>query len=105
MRQLPEYQASATKEGLVQIEFDPPVTKGTLGIPFSYVVLQDKNTALESNRFGRIRRLTCEASRWASYLKTYGLPLEHIEDFKERVGYVEPEPVPAPQAEDAPAGK
>ncbi len=96
---LPPYEVQPVENGLVRITFDPPITKAALGIPFSYLVMQRKETQLRSNRFGRIQEVTCEASHWVSYLKTLGVPLEVVNDFKETVGYQEPEPVPEPVAE------
>ena len=96
---LPPYEAQSVENGVVRIIFDPPITKAELGIPFSFLVMQRKETQLLSNRFGRIQEVTCEASHWVSYLKTLGVPMEAINDFKETVSYQEPEPVPEPVAE------
>jgi hypothetical protein len=93
MMTIPQYEIIRLDDGVVKITFDPPVTKATLGIPCSFLVLQEKETILQETRFGRIAAITCRTERWLSYLKTSGQPVEIIEEFKETVGYQEPEPV------------
>lgn len=100
---LPPYEATRVDDGVVRITFDPPATKARLGIPFSFLVMQEKDTHIKATRFGRIEEVTCGASRWVSYLKTRGVPQEQIDDFKETVDYQEPEPVaPVPEPEAPP---
>jgi hypothetical protein len=93
---LPPYEAQPVQNGVVRITFDPPITKAALGIPFSFLVMQRKETQLTATRFGRIQEITCEANHWVAYLKTLGVPIEQVNDFKEIVGYQEPEPSPEP---------
>ncbi len=93
---LPPYEVQSVENGIVKITFDPPITKSQLGIPFSFLVMQRKETQLRSTRFGRIQEITCEAGHWVSYLKTLGVPPEVINDFKETADYQEPESTPEP---------
>lgn len=92
----PTFQVTTVSEGMVKIQFDPPVTRGELGLPFSYLVHQQKESQVLITRFGRIYEVTCRASHWVAYMNTHGFPIEEIEDFKEAVGYTEPEPAVAP---------
>ncbi len=93
---LPPYEVQSVENGDVRITFDPPITRAELGIPFSFLVLQRKESQVLTTRFGRVKEVTCQASHWVAYLKTLGAPLEQINDFKETVGYQEPEPTPEP---------
>jgi hypothetical protein len=95
---LPPYESKSVEIGFVTNSFDSPITKAELGIPFSFLERQRTETQLTANRFGRIQEITCEASHWVSFLKTRGTPEEQISDFKETVGYQEPEPTPEPVA-------
>ncbi|MCK6495494.1 hypothetical protein L6Q85_04440 [bacterium] len=88
----PQFEATSESEGFANITFDPPVTRGELGLPFSYLVQQRKESQVLITRFGRIFEVTCLASHWVAYLTTHGYPPEVLDDFKEAVGYVEPEP-------------
>lgn len=98
---LPDYDFQKANETSVAITFKPPVTKATLGIPFSFLVLQQPTTEIKATRFDRIERIECETIRWISYLKTRGIPEERIAEFKSKVGWVDPEP-PAPAVEEEP---
>jgi hypothetical protein len=100
---LPDYQFERIDEKRVRIKFEPPVTKSTLGIPFSFLVLQQKATQVKATRFDRIFEIECEIDKWVSYLKTKGVAPERLEDFKDTVGYREPEPVPEESAAEEPA--
>jgi hypothetical protein len=96
---LPDYDFQKANDNSVSITFKPPVTKAALGIPFSFLVLQQPTTEIKATRFDRIERIECETSRWISYLTTRGIPEERIAEFKSKVGWVDPEP-PAPAAEE-----
>jgi len=99
---LPDYRFEKTGQDRVRIRFDPPVTKSNLGVPFSFLVLQQPSTEIDTTRFGRVREIVCETNRWVSFLKTKGVLTERIEEFKESVGYVEPLPAVEPPAEGTP---
>ena len=100
---LPEHEVTKLGDGRVRIAFDPPITKSRLGIPFSFLVLQQKTANVASNRFGRVSEIECEARHWVSYLKTRGTLEETIEAFKRKVGYTDPKPENSEASADAPA--
>ncbi|MCA9433750.1 MAG: hypothetical protein KC940_24735 [Candidatus Omnitrophica bacterium] len=93
---LPEYQTTKLDGDLCQIVFDPPVTKAALGVPFSFLVMQREGTEIDATRFGRVIEVRCDPSHWVAFLETRGEEPESIAEFKESVGYVEPEPVEEP---------
>jgi len=96
---LPDYQATKLDGDQCQIVFDPPVTKATLGVPFSFLVLQRDGAEVDTTRFGRVMEVRCDPSHWVAFLETRGEEPEKIAAFKERVGYVEPAPKEEPVAE------
>ena len=105
---LPDYDFQKTNDGRVSITFKPPVTKANLGVPFSFLVLQQPTTEVKATRFDRIQRIECETGKWISYLKTKGVADDRIAEFKSKVGWVEPEPPappPAAEVESKPAAE
>lgn len=92
---LPDYKSQRIDSDLCQIVFDPPVTKATLGIPFSFLVMQRETTEVDATRFGRVVEVRCDPSHWVAYLRTRGEEPEKIAAFMENVGYVEPVPAEA----------
>ena len=99
---LPDYQFEKDGTDRVKIKFHPPVTKSNLGVPFSFLVLQQPATEVKTTRFGRVTEVQCETGNWVSFLKTSGVLAERVEEFKDSVGYVEPEP-PAEEKAEEPA--
>jgi hypothetical protein len=99
---LPDYQFENDGTDRVKIKFDPPVTKSNLGVPFAFQVLQHPSSEVKTTRFGRVTEVRCETAKWISFLKTSGVPMERIDDFKDSVGYVEPKP-PAEEKVGEPA--